>query len=87
MITDLSYRRLIDLPADVNLETFSRAALIDEVRRVVAGPCTWTLNASDPPTLLRRKVIPIEGHGYQNSSDGAAHHYLRRSIIWVCLPG
>ncbi|KAJ6565964.1 hypothetical protein DFH09DRAFT_1157346 [Mycena vulgaris] len=57
VVRDLSSRYLVDAPAAEVLETFSTAQLVDEVKRVVAGPRTWSPACSRVPRLLRQHTI------------------------------
>ncbi|KAF7353099.1 hypothetical protein MVEN_01277900 [Mycena venus] len=56
---DLFARRLIDTPVD-EIDTLSKDALVEEVRRVVAGPRTWSSSSLLPPTVLRQESIRLE---------------------------
>ncbi|KAF7363946.1 hypothetical protein MSAN_01052900 [Mycena sanguinolenta] len=64
VVLDLSSRHLIDLPLDIIVENLSTEELKDEVKRVVMGPRTWSPTSLEPPTLLRRKVIPMQKRGF-----------------------
>ncbi|KAJ7189120.1 hypothetical protein C8R46DRAFT_1056645 [Mycena filopes] len=60
LVRDLARRRLIDVPPPEVLDTLSKDALVDEIRRVAAGPRTWspTYSAVEPPTLTRQFTVP-----------------------------
>ncbi|KAJ7176110.1 hypothetical protein C8R43DRAFT_1118642 [Mycena crocata] len=49
----------IDAPPDEMLQTLSITKLIDEVKRTMLGPRTWSPFSADPPTLLRRSIVPL----------------------------
>ncbi|KAJ6566938.1 hypothetical protein B0H19DRAFT_1258113 [Mycena capillaripes] len=53
----MSSSRLIDAPAEETLGTLSIEDLIGEVRRVVAGPRTWSPSSTTQPTLLRQSIV------------------------------
>ncbi|KAJ6566621.1 hypothetical protein B0H19DRAFT_1374114 [Mycena capillaripes] len=77
----LSSRRLIYLPSEVNSEYLSALALMDEVKRIVVGPRTWSFNSPDPPTLLRQRTISLEGNEVPDLSHPMAGQY-----IITCVP-
>ncbi|KAJ7684170.1 hypothetical protein DFH06DRAFT_1154934 [Mycena polygramma] len=54
IVPELAIARLIDAPVDGNLKALSTEELMGEVRRVVAGPKTWSPASSIPPTLQRQ---------------------------------
>ncbi|KAJ7890396.1 hypothetical protein B0H13DRAFT_2040407, partial [Mycena leptocephala] len=58
IVRDLSRARVIDAPAEETLETLSTAELVEEVRRAVVGPRTWSPASSVPPTVHRQFSIP-----------------------------
>ncbi|KAJ7811301.1 hypothetical protein B0H14DRAFT_2860379 [Mycena olivaceomarginata] len=60
IVRDLALRHLVDAPPDEVLETLSKDALVDEIRRTVYGPSTWSLTSSDPPTLSRQTTISLQ---------------------------
>ncbi|KAJ7029481.1 hypothetical protein C8F04DRAFT_1116508 [Mycena alexandri] len=60
IVRGLALRRLVDAPSDEVLETLSKNALVDEVRRVVCGPSTWSLTSLDPPMLSRQTTISLQ---------------------------
>ncbi|KAJ6565965.1 hypothetical protein DFH09DRAFT_1157347 [Mycena vulgaris] len=60
VVRDLTSRCLIDPPSAEVLETFSTAQLVEEVKRVVFGPRTWSPASSAPPTLLRQRTISLD---------------------------
>ncbi|KAJ7029460.1 hypothetical protein C8F04DRAFT_1116471 [Mycena alexandri] len=60
IVRGLALRRLVDAPSDEVLKTLSKDALVDEVRRVVCGPRTWSLTSPDPPTLSRQTTISLQ---------------------------
>ncbi|KAJ7240513.1 hypothetical protein C8J57DRAFT_99951 [Mycena rebaudengoi] len=59
LIEDLVARRLFDLPLDRSLQDHTTAELIEEVKKLVIGPRTWSRRSHTPPTVLRRvKISP-----------------------------
>ncbi|KAJ6549070.1 hypothetical protein DFH09DRAFT_1169661 [Mycena vulgaris] len=54
VLRELSSGYLIDPPAADVLETISTAELIEEVKRAVVGPRTWSPASSAPPIISRR---------------------------------
>ncbi|KAJ7029496.1 hypothetical protein C8F04DRAFT_1116520 [Mycena alexandri] len=60
IVRGLALRRLVDAPSDDVLDTLSKDALVDEVRRVVCGPSTWSLTSLDPPMLSRQTTISLQ---------------------------
>ncbi|KAF8192259.1 hypothetical protein K438DRAFT_864652 [Mycena galopus ATCC 62051] len=60
VIRDLSRRRLIDAAPEETLQALSKEELVDEIRRVVTGPRTWSSASSTLPTLLRQFIIPLD---------------------------
>ncbi|KAJ7220974.1 hypothetical protein C8J57DRAFT_1482519 [Mycena rebaudengoi] len=56
LIRDLSARRLIDLPHNRPLQDYSTAQLIEEVKRLVVGPKTWSRPSAS--TVSRKISIP-----------------------------
>ncbi|KAJ7465994.1 hypothetical protein FB451DRAFT_418685 [Mycena latifolia] len=60
VVRDLSSRYLIDPPAEENLEKLSTAELIQQVKRGVSGPLTWSPASSMPPTLCRQIELSLE---------------------------
>ncbi|KAJ7240519.1 hypothetical protein C8J57DRAFT_1727073 [Mycena rebaudengoi] len=53
LIEDLVSRRLVDLPHDRSLQDYTTAELIEEVKKLVIGPRTWSRRSCTPPTILR----------------------------------
>jgi hypothetical protein len=60
IVRDLSRARVIDAPAEETLETLSTVELVEEVRRAVVGPRTWSPASSVPPTVHRQFSISLE---------------------------
>ncbi|KAJ7240517.1 hypothetical protein C8J57DRAFT_1727071 [Mycena rebaudengoi] len=59
LIEDLVARRLVDLPHDRSLQDYTTAELIEEVKKLVIGPRTWSRRSRSPPTILRHiKISP-----------------------------
>ncbi|KAJ7239675.1 hypothetical protein C8J57DRAFT_1478354 [Mycena rebaudengoi] len=58
LLRDLSARRLINLPHDLPLTDYSTAELIEEVKRVVLGPKTWSRSSHSSPLVSRECSIP-----------------------------
>lgn len=59
IVRDLSRARVIDAPAEETLETLSTTELVEEVRRAVVGPRTWSPASSVQPTVHRQFSIPL----------------------------
>ncbi|KAF7344128.1 hypothetical protein MVEN_01702800 [Mycena venus] len=79
VVRGLSLRRLIDAPPDEVLETLSKDALVDEVRRAVNGPST-------PLQTLQLFLVKPSSHcnantGMLNSSQ-AEHISSFLSLVW-----
>jgi hypothetical protein len=55
---------LIDAVPDEILETLTRDALVEEVKRAVLGPRTWFQQRS-PPTICRKITIPMDARRRQ----------------------
>ncbi|KAJ6555712.1 hypothetical protein B0H10DRAFT_1208472 [Mycena sp. CBHHK59/15] len=51
---DLAFRALLDIPPAEELQTCSTEDLIAEVKRVVAGPASWSPASSSRPALHRQ---------------------------------
>ncbi|KAJ7684165.1 hypothetical protein DFH06DRAFT_1009 [Mycena polygramma] len=60
VVRGLSLAQIIDAPADETLETLSTEELVGEVRRVVAGPKTWSPASPVPPTLQRKLSLRLD---------------------------
>ncbi|KAJ7240525.1 hypothetical protein C8J57DRAFT_1727079 [Mycena rebaudengoi] len=59
LIEDLVARRLFDLRHDRSLQDYTTAELIEEVKKLVIGPRTWSRRSRTPPTILRHiKISP-----------------------------
>ncbi|KAJ7629258.1 hypothetical protein DFH06DRAFT_1226222 [Mycena polygramma] len=72
IVRDLSARRLIDaLPVDVG--TLSKDALVEEVRRIVRGPRTWSPETKIPPTILRRIDLEMDDSAFPELLPGGAY--------------
>ncbi|KAJ7123262.1 hypothetical protein C8R43DRAFT_43586 [Mycena crocata] len=59
VVRDLCGCGRIDGPPDETLQMFSTDELIDEIKRAVLGPRTWSPSSQDPPTVLRQMVLPF----------------------------
>ncbi|KAJ7159934.1 hypothetical protein C8R43DRAFT_1124303 [Mycena crocata] len=59
VVRDLYSRRLIDA-GEENWGNYSTNALIEEVKRAVAGPRTWTTESPSPPTVARQVVVDMD---------------------------
>ncbi|KAJ7240529.1 hypothetical protein C8J57DRAFT_1727082 [Mycena rebaudengoi] len=59
LIEDLAARRLFDLPHDRSLQDHTTAELIEEVKKLVIGPRTWSRRSRTPPTILRHIKISL----------------------------
>ncbi|KAJ7273262.1 hypothetical protein C8J57DRAFT_1225526 [Mycena rebaudengoi] len=60
LIEDLVARQLVDLPHDRSLQDYTTAELIEEVKKLVIGPRTWSRRSRTPPTILRHiKISPL----------------------------
>ncbi|KAF8190968.1 hypothetical protein K438DRAFT_2018423 [Mycena galopus ATCC 62051] len=53
IVRDLVTRGLSDFPADEDLSAHSAEALVEEVKRAVAGPHTWFPQSRSGPTIYR----------------------------------
>ncbi|KAJ7457463.1 hypothetical protein FB451DRAFT_1274958 [Mycena latifolia] len=60
VVCDLSARCLIDPPAEENLQKLSTAELMQQVKRGVVGPLTWSSTFPTLPTLSRQISISLE---------------------------
>ncbi|KAJ7465991.1 hypothetical protein FB451DRAFT_1261544 [Mycena latifolia] len=60
IVRDLSSRYLIDPPAEEHLQRLSTAELMEQVKRGVVGPLTWSPASLIPPTLSREINISLE---------------------------
>ncbi|KAJ7240521.1 hypothetical protein C8J57DRAFT_1478147 [Mycena rebaudengoi] len=71
LIEDLVARRLFDLPHDRSLQDYTTAELIEEVKKLVIGPRTWSRRRSRiPPTVLRHiKISPPRSYDLLNSLE------------------
>ncbi|KAJ7176221.1 hypothetical protein C8R43DRAFT_1230394 [Mycena crocata] len=58
LVRDLASRGLIDAPPDELLHTLSKDALIDEIKRVIVGPRTWSSNW-ELLTIARQLSLPL----------------------------
>ncbi|KAJ7486848.1 hypothetical protein FB451DRAFT_1228168 [Mycena latifolia] len=54
LVCDLVRRGILDNPPAEDLDGYSTGQLIGEVRRVVAGPSSWSPGSSSSPTVDRR---------------------------------
>ncbi|KAJ6536448.1 hypothetical protein DFH09DRAFT_1179015 [Mycena vulgaris] len=59
-LRDLESRGMIDLAPGEEFEKQTTQDLIDEVKRIVLGPKTWSPAWSAPPVLKRQSVLPFE---------------------------
>ncbi|KAJ6477212.1 hypothetical protein DFH09DRAFT_436465 [Mycena vulgaris] len=60
LIRDLECRGLLDLPPAANMQEYTTVDLIDEVKRVVQGPKTWSPAYPSPPVLQRETIVRFE---------------------------
>ncbi|KAJ7660119.1 hypothetical protein DFH06DRAFT_1193816 [Mycena polygramma] len=60
ILRDLYFRRLIDPVAGQAVETLSKDAIIDEIKRAVVGPRTWSPDSLIPPTIHRQIIVPLD---------------------------
>ncbi|KAJ7232918.1 hypothetical protein C8J57DRAFT_170718 [Mycena rebaudengoi] len=58
LLDELAGRGLIDLPHDRPLHNYSTAELIEEVKRVILGPKTWSCPRHAAPIIAREFRIP-----------------------------
>ncbi|KAJ7684163.1 hypothetical protein DFH06DRAFT_1312613 [Mycena polygramma] len=86
VVRGLSRAQIIDAPGDETLETLSTEELVGEVRRVVAGPKTWSQRSSIPPTLQRQSSLrldtPVLDWPSPKLLPGGTH-----MIVYVSEPG
>ncbi|KAJ7282410.1 hypothetical protein C8J57DRAFT_1710581 [Mycena rebaudengoi] len=59
LVQDLVARRFINLPPNRALKDSSTAELIEEVKKIVLGPETWSRGAHPRPIVSREHRIPI----------------------------
>jgi hypothetical protein len=64
VVRGLYLRRLIDAVPDEVLETLTRDALVEEVKRAVLGPRTWSQRRG-PPAIYREITIPMDARRRQ----------------------
>ncbi|KAJ7108392.1 hypothetical protein C8R43DRAFT_1243559 [Mycena crocata] len=62
IVRRLGTEGVLDAPPDDNLKEMSTKALVDEVKRAVLGPHTWSPASSDPPTVLRQFTVPVQSN-------------------------
>ncbi|KAJ6537213.1 hypothetical protein DFH09DRAFT_1369183 [Mycena vulgaris] len=67
ILRNLSSRWLMDPPPPEVLQTFSTTQLIEEVKRVITGPRTWSSVSSAPPTVSRQIIVTFDH--LQNQGD------------------
>jgi hypothetical protein len=65
----------MDLPFD-GVEALSTDALKNEVRRVVAGPSSWSSTSLDPPILLRKQTVPLPPRAIPDTAFLSATHLI-----------
>ncbi|KAJ7176255.1 hypothetical protein C8R43DRAFT_556297 [Mycena crocata] len=83
LVRALTSRGLIDAPPDELLHTLSKDALIDEIKRVIVGPRTWSSNW-ELPTIARQLSLPLPS--LLGNSDHTTALHQRRSSVNL-LPG
>lgn len=71
IVRDLSARRQIDAPRD--FDNLSKDMLVEEVRRAVDGPRTWSPKCSVLPTLRRRVIIAVDRFRCPELLPGGSH--------------
>lgn len=69
IVRDLVMRGLSDFPADEDLSTHSAEALVEEVKRAVAGPHTWFPQSQSGPTIYREVKLEYAVPGRDGSSS------------------
>lgn len=71
VLRDLSERGLVGplSPPGENWNDFASADLINEIKRSVAGPSTWSPDSLIPPTVHRRVFLPF-------GRTGSLNHFL-----------
>ncbi|KAJ6566666.1 hypothetical protein B0H19DRAFT_1257860 [Mycena capillaripes] len=72
IVRHLTACRLIDAPPD-RLDELSKDALVEEVRRAVDGPRTWSPKSSVPPTLARQVVVEVDHFRCAELLPGGSH--------------
>ncbi|KAJ6566679.1 hypothetical protein B0H19DRAFT_1066964 [Mycena capillaripes] len=72
VVRNLFAQRLIDTPLDC-IGKLSKDALIDEVKRVVDGPRTWSPKSLVPPKLSRRRTVEVDSAEWAGLLPGNAY--------------
>ncbi|KAJ6578294.1 hypothetical protein B0H19DRAFT_577749 [Mycena capillaripes] len=83
VVRDLAARQLIAAPS-VDIDQLSKDALINEVKRAVAGPRTWSPESSLTPKLLRRLTFPLDSSQFVKLLPGNSYMLCHRL---VSIPG
>ncbi|KAJ7110424.1 hypothetical protein C8R44DRAFT_260295 [Mycena epipterygia] len=85
IVRDLVMRGLSDFPADEDLSAHSAEALVEEVKRAVAGPHTWFPQSQSGPTIYREVKLEYAVPGGDRSSSarwlpGGRHILFQDSV-------
>ncbi|KAJ6566681.1 hypothetical protein B0H19DRAFT_712940 [Mycena capillaripes] len=72
VVSNLVARQLIDTPL-VDIDKMTKDALIDEVKRVVDGPQTWSPKSLVPPKLSRRHTVEVDSRAWVELLPGNAY--------------
>ncbi|KAJ7018010.1 hypothetical protein C8F04DRAFT_1243590, partial [Mycena alexandri] len=85
IVRDLVMRGLSDFPADEDLSIHSAEALVEEVKRAVAGPHTWFPQSQSGPTIYREVKLEYAVPGRDGSSSarwlpGGRHILFQDSV-------
>ncbi|KAJ7108402.1 hypothetical protein C8R43DRAFT_1243567 [Mycena crocata] len=58
LIHDLAFRGILDLPPADVLRNYTVPDLVDDVKRIVLGPKTWSPASTSPPIITRQRALP-----------------------------
>ncbi|KAJ6536446.1 hypothetical protein DFH09DRAFT_1179012 [Mycena vulgaris] len=69
LLRDLEYRGMTDVAPGEDFATYTTHDLIEEVKRIVVGPKTWSPAWSAPTLLKRQSVVPFERESSTGTLD------------------
>ncbi|KAJ7199449.1 hypothetical protein GGX14DRAFT_401394 [Mycena pura] len=86
IVRDLVMRGLSDFPPDEDLRVYSAEALVEEVKRAVAGPHTWSPQFESGPTIYREVKLEYAvpgGDGLRSTQwlPGGRHVLFEYSVL------
>jgi hypothetical protein len=81
LMQDLVSRGLLDKLSKAELDAYSTGDIIDEIKRIVCGPATWTPMSSSEPTVHRQLTFHTDVNPNDNFdlklTPGGTHVILK----------